>query len=257
MTGIVFRIVFGIVFGISISGRAVIRVFLPGVLSGRIFLLVLHPFPEAVVIVGEDLRELHLLEVIPLSFYKILVDPLCSQNMDLLLQSAVPFLTVFRRQLRHCPVFHRINDRIHSDIAGQIPEFPVLLFPCGEHMAEDTVEDHMQIGAVQKPRAVHVELEEIIGVKADHGGIRPDKGRGQIHDPSQAVQGRAQKAHGEIELRPRRIQYSFSHFVQFNSVSHTCQSCLSCKYRYSILVIMTFFPAFDTQSSPVIQGKFP
>ena len=87
-------------------------------------------------------------------------------------------------------------------------------------MAKNAVEQYMHVGSVQEPGAVHVEAEEVIGIKADIGRVSPYRRGREVHNESQAVERRSQKAHGEIEFCPRSVQNLFSHLVQFYSVSH-------------------------------------
>ena len=183
-------------------------------------LLVLHPLPEAVVIQGKGSRKLQLFHVVSLPFQKVLVDPLGGEYMDLLLQAVVHTLAEFRCQFCHRAIVHGINDGSDRNITGKIPELPVLFFSCRKHMAEHAVQDHMQIGAVQPTGTIHIQTKQMVGIKTDIRRVCTDRRRGKIHDESEAVESRPQKAHREIQIRPRCIQYSFSHLIELHAISH-------------------------------------
>ena len=140
--------------------------------------------------------KLQLFQIIALAFQKVLIDALGSQDPDLGFQAVIDAL---------------------SELRGQ---FLLIFVPGCEHMPENAVQKHVQIGPVQQARTVHIKTEQIIGIKTNVDRVCSDTCRRQIHDVSQTVQSRSKKPHGKIQFRPCSIQYSFSRLIEFNSVSH-------------------------------------
>ena len=68
--------------------------------------------------------------------------------------------------------------------------------------AEEAVEHHVQVGAVELDHVVHVLPLQVGGVVEDVHPVGGDGGGVQVHLVAQTAQRQVEEAHGQVELVP-------------------------------------------------------
>ena len=67
-------------------------------------------------------------------------------------------------------------------------------------MAEQAMDDHMQIGTVHQNTVTEVSLHQITGIEQDLFAVRTHIHGRQVHFIFQTTEGKVQKAHGKIQF---------------------------------------------------------
>ena len=177
-------------------------------------LLILHPLPEAVVIILEfPFQPVQPVEILLLGL-KIMIEPFRRQDLDLLLQVLIDAGPEIRDRSFDRRILHGIQDRFRRDITAEVPQLRILLFLGREHVTEQAVQDHMDIAAVQEPGLLDIHFEQISRVEAYEVRVRSHRRRGQVQLVIQTVQGNSHETHGQIQLCPAVIQDLFARFFQ-------------------------------------------
>ena len=159
----------------------------------------------------ELLRDSPILLVFEIRLSQNPVDALRIQNLKFLSQSPVPV----HPKRRHCDVqtFHvdSVNHRLHCNVTCKIPEF-FLSLSSRIHMRKQTMEQHMEIGAIYMHTPALVETTQIIGIIINDKAVRPDSPTSRHRLKSETAQRDIEITHIQIKLISRIHQNSRAEF---------------------------------------------
>ena len=100
-----------------------------------------------------------------------IVDPLCRQHRHLFTQTQIQFPAVRRWRYVDTFLIKSVNDRLHGNVAGQIPVI-FSPFPSGVQMTEQAVEHHMEKCPVDMDSATLIHGKYPLRAIIDHKPIR-------------------------------------------------------------------------------------
>ena len=110
-------------------------------------------------------------------------------------QFVIPFIPPVGYHQTHRFEGQGIHHGFHGNVARQIPVFlvPVALM---EGMAEQAVEQHVQICPIHQHPVGQIPLDEVTGVEQYFLPVGPYVEGGQVHFITQRTEGNVQKPHG-------------------------------------------------------------
>ena len=117
------------------------------------------------------LRHPFILPFIQIHILQGIVDPFCRQHRHLFTQAQIQFPAVRRWRYVDTFLIKSVNDRLHGNVAGQIPVI-FSPFPSGIQMTEQAVEHHMEKCPVDMDSATLIHGKYPLRAIIDHKPIR-------------------------------------------------------------------------------------
>ena len=170
-------------------------------LAAALLFLLLLGTPELVVVPAEVFVEVQLLlpgDDLP---FQRLIDALGAEHRAFLPQPVVHVLPEQGDDRGHRLDLHGVQNGLHRNVTGHVPQRRVSVAPV-EGVAEEAVEHHVQVGAVELDHVVHVLPLQVGGVVEDVHPVGGDGGGVQVHLITQTAQRQVEEAHGQVELVP-------------------------------------------------------
>ena len=145
------------------------------------------------------LRHPFILPFIQIHILQGIVDPLCRQHRHLFTQAQIQFPAVRRWRYVDTFLIKSVNDRLHGNVAGQIPVI-FSPFPSGVQVTEQTVEHHMKKYPVDMDSATLIHGKYPLRTIIDHKPIRSHGWKGRICLKTKAAESQIQIVHIQIQF---------------------------------------------------------
>lgn len=137
-----------------------------------------------------------------LFFFQHAINALGGKHLQFSAEHIVHFVSFIGDNEPHRLHGQRIHDRFHRDIAGEVPKLLIPMVQM-EGMAEQAMQNHVQIGAIDKHAVAQIALYEVAWVKQYLFAVCPDVQGGKVHFVPKTAECQIKKAHGKVKLVTR------------------------------------------------------